>query len=64
VASFRRRNSNSIPLEVDSKQLIKPNDVADEFVKHFQSVYSSPCPVIFSSPLPSSEVLLLATVSY
>jgi hypothetical protein len=31
LASFRKRNSNSIQLEVDGKHLIKPNGVADEF---------------------------------
>jgi hypothetical protein len=57
------RNSNSIQLEVDGKHLIKPNDVADEFAKHFQSVYSNPCPIVFPTLLPSSECLPLASVS-
>jgi hypothetical protein len=63
VASFRKRNSNSIQLEVDGKHLIKPNDTAYEFSKHFQSVHHNPCPIIFPSPLSSSEFLLLASVS-
>jgi hypothetical protein len=63
VAFFRKRNSNSIQLEVNGKHLIQPNDVADEFSKHFQSVYNSPCPVVFPTLLSSLEFLTLAPVS-
>jgi hypothetical protein len=63
VASFRKRNSNSIQLEVDGKHLIKPNDVADEFSKHFQSVYDNPCPFVFPALLSSSEYLTSTSVS-
>jgi hypothetical protein len=63
MASFRKRNCNSIQLEVNGKHLIQPNDVADEFSKHFQSVYNSPCPVVFPTLLSSSEFLTLAPVS-
>ncbi|PNF20051.1 hypothetical protein B7P43_G05268 [Cryptotermes secundus] len=63
VASFRKRNSNSIQLEVDGKHLIEPNDVADEFSKHFQTVYHNPGPIVFPILLSSSEFLPLASVS-
>jgi hypothetical protein len=56
-------NYNSIQLEVDGNHLIRPVDVADEFCKHFKSVYNHPCPVVFSSQLSSSELLTLAPVS-
>jgi hypothetical protein len=52
-----------IQLEVDGKHLIQPNDVADEYSKHFQSVCNNPCPVVFPSLLSSSEFLTLAPVS-
>jgi hypothetical protein len=38
--------------------------VADEFCKHFQSVYNHPCPVVFPANLSSSELLTLAPVSH
>jgi hypothetical protein len=63
VASFRKINSNSIQLEVYGKHLIKPNDVADKLSKHFQSVYSNPCPNVLPTPLSSSEILHLVPVS-
>jgi hypothetical protein len=34
-------------LEVDGKHLIEPNDIADEFSKHFQTVYHNPGPIVF-----------------
>jgi hypothetical protein len=43
---------------------IEPADVADEFCKHFQSVYNHPCPVAFPTNLSSSGLLTLAPVSY
>jgi hypothetical protein len=64
VASFRKSNSNSIQLEVDGNHHIQPTDVANEFCKHFQSVYNHPCPVAFPTNLSSSELLTLAPVSY
>jgi hypothetical protein len=63
VALFRKRHSTYIQLEVDGKHLIKPNDVADEFSKLFQSVYNSPCPAVFPNFLSSSKLLSLAPVS-
>jgi hypothetical protein len=63
VASFRKRNSNSIQLEVDGKHLIQPHVIADEFSKHSQSVNNNPCPVVFPTLLSSSEFLTLASVS-
>ncbi|PNF20040.1 hypothetical protein B7P43_G05817 [Cryptotermes secundus] len=63
VASFRKRNSNSIQLEVDGKHLIEPHDIADEFSKHFQTVYHNPGPIVFPNLLSSSEFLPLASVS-
>jgi hypothetical protein len=63
VACFRKATFNSIQLEVDGKHLVKPNDVAEEFSKHFQSVYNDPCPVIFPILLSSSEFLPMAPVS-
>jgi hypothetical protein len=48
---------------VDGKHLIKPDDVADEFSKRFQSVYNNPCPAVFPTLLSSSEFLTLASVS-
>jgi hypothetical protein len=63
VASFRKRNSNSIQLEVDGNHLFKPHEVADEFSKHFQSVYNNPGPIVFPTTLSSSEFLPLASVS-
>jgi hypothetical protein len=53
VATFREINSNSIQLKVDGKHLIQPNDVADEFSKHLESVYNNPCPVVFPTILSS-----------
>jgi hypothetical protein len=63
VASIKKRNSNSIQLEVDGKHLIKPNDIAEEFSKHFQSVHHSPCSTVFPTLLYSSEFLPLTSVS-
>jgi hypothetical protein len=63
VASFRKRNSFSIQLEVDGNNLNKPNDVADKLSKHFQSVYSSPCPNVLPTLLSSFEFLPLSPVS-
>jgi hypothetical protein len=63
VASFRKINSTSLQLEVDSKHLIETCDVGDEFSKHFQSVYNNPCPVVFPTLSSSSEFLSLAPVS-
>jgi hypothetical protein len=63
MASSRKINSNSIQLEVDGKHLIKPNDDAYEFSKHFQSVNDNPCPTVFPTLLSSSEFLILASVS-
>jgi hypothetical protein len=54
VISFKKINSN---------YLIKRNDVADEFAKHFQSVYNSSYLIVFPALLPSSEDLSLALVS-
>jgi hypothetical protein len=47
VASFSERISTSIQLEADGKNLIETCDVADEFLRHFQSVYNNPGPVVF-----------------
>ncbi|PNF33582.1 hypothetical protein B7P43_G14684 [Cryptotermes secundus] len=63
VASFKKRNPNSIQLEVDGKHLIKPNDIDDEFSKHFQAVYHNPGPIVFPNLLSSSEFLPLASLS-
>jgi hypothetical protein len=63
VASFGKTTSNSVQLEVDDKHLIKPNDVTEEFSKHFQSVYNDPCSIVFPTLLSSSEILLIASVS-
>jgi hypothetical protein len=63
VVSFRKRNSTSIQLEVDGKQLIEPCEVAGEFSKHVQSVYNNTCPVVFPTLLSSSEFLSLPPVS-
>jgi Notch-like protein len=62
VPYIRKRNSNSIQLEVDGKHLIKPNDIAEEFSKHFQSVYHSRCPTVYPTLLSSSEFLPLTSV--
>jgi hypothetical protein len=63
VAYFRKISSSSIQLEADGKHLTEPCDVVDEFSKHFQSVYSYPCLVVFPTISPSSEFLPLAPVS-
>jgi hypothetical protein len=47
-------------LEVDGKHFLGPCDIADEFSKHFQSVYNYPCPVTFLTLSLSSEFLSLA----
>jgi hypothetical protein len=62
VATFRKIKCNFIRLEVDVKHLIKHYDVADEFSKHFQSVYNIPCPIAFPKLLSSSEFLPLVSV--
>jgi hypothetical protein len=49
VASFRKRNSIPIQLEVDGTLLAEPYKVADAFAKHFQSVYNTPCTGVFPS---------------
>jgi hypothetical protein len=58
-----RKKSTSIQLEADGKHYINPCDVAVELSKHFQTVYSNPCHVVFPAPLDSSEVLPLVPVS-
>jgi hypothetical protein len=63
VASYRKRNSTSVQLEVDGSHLAEPYNVADAFAKHFKSVYSTPCTGVFPSLLQSSEFLSLAPVS-
>jgi hypothetical protein len=64
VASFRKRNSTSIQFEIDGKHLIEPYDVAEEFSKHFQSVYNDLFPVVFPTLSSSSEFLSLFPLSY
>jgi hypothetical protein len=39
--SFKKRNSVSIQLEVDGKNLIENCDVAGEFKKYFQAVHNN-----------------------
>jgi hypothetical protein len=56
-------NCTSIQLEVGGKHLIEPCEVADEFSKHFQSVYNKPCLTVFPAFSSSSEFLSLAPVS-
>jgi hypothetical protein len=63
VASFRKRNSYSIQLEVDGKHIINPDDVAEEFANHFQSVYNGHCPTALPVLHQYPEVLPLASVS-
>jgi hypothetical protein len=63
VASFRKRNSTSIQLEVDGTHLAEPYNVADAFAKHFQSVYNTSCTGVFPSLSQSSEFLSLAPIS-
>jgi hypothetical protein len=63
VASFRKRNSTSIQLEVNIKHLIEPYGVADEFSKHFQPVYNNPCPGVFPTLSSFYNILSLAPVS-
>jgi hypothetical protein len=63
VVTFRTRNSISLQLEVGGKYLIEPIEVVDEFSKHSQSVYKSPCPVVFPTHSSSSEFYSLAPVS-
>jgi hypothetical protein len=62
VASFGKRNSASVPLEVGGEHLVESCVVADEFSNHFQSVYNNPCPVVFPTLSSSSEFLSLAPV--
>jgi hypothetical protein len=63
VTSFRKRDSTSIQLEVDSKNFLEHCEVAAEFSNHFQLVYNNPCPVVFPILSSSSESLSLAPVS-
>jgi hypothetical protein len=63
VASYRKRNSTSVQLEVDGTHLAEPCNVADAFAKYFQSVYNTPCTGVFPSLLQSSEFLSLAPIS-
>jgi hypothetical protein len=65
VASFKKINSTSIQLEVDGKPLMEPYSFANEFSKHFQSVYAynNPRPVVFPILLSSPEFLSLLSVS-
>jgi hypothetical protein len=63
MASYRKRNSTSIQLEVDGTHLAEPYNVADAFAKHFQSVYNTPCAGVFPSLSQSSEFLSLAPIS-
>jgi hypothetical protein len=57
-----KRISTSIQLEVEGKHLIEPC-VADEFSKHFQSVYNNHRPFVFPSILSCTEFLFLVPVS-
>jgi hypothetical protein len=61
VASCGTRNS-TVQFEVDAKHLIEPCDLAAQISKLFQSVYNSPCPVVFPIFSLSSAFLLLAPV--
>jgi hypothetical protein len=63
VASYRKRNSTSIQLEVDGTHLAEPYKVADAFAKHFQSVYNTLCTGVLPSLSQSSEFLSLALIS-
>jgi hypothetical protein len=63
VASYRKRNSTSVQLEVDGTHLAEPYNVADAFAKHFQSVYNTPCTGVFPSLSQSSEFFSLAPIS-
>jgi hypothetical protein len=63
VASYRKRNSTSIQLDVDCTHLAEPYKVADAFAKHFQPVYSTLCTGVFLSLSQSSEFASLALVS-
>jgi hypothetical protein len=50
-------------LEPDGEHLIESCDAADEFSKHFQSVYNNPWPVVVPTLSSYSEFLSLAPVS-
>jgi hypothetical protein len=63
VASFRKTNSPSIQLEVDSKHLIETCDVAGTYSNDFQSAYSNPCPVVFPTHSSSPKSLSIVLVS-
>jgi hypothetical protein len=63
VASYRKRYSTSIQLEVVGTHFAEPYKVADAFAKHFQSVFSTPSSGVFPSLSQSSEFLSLAPVS-
>jgi hypothetical protein len=45
VSQFRRR-TDLVHLDVGCVVLNKPRDIAEAFSKHFQSVYSSSCPLL------------------
>jgi hypothetical protein len=53
----------NIQIEVDGTHFAELYKVADAFVKHFQSVYSTPCTGVFSSLSESSKFLSLAPIS-
>jgi hypothetical protein len=63
VASFRKRSSTYIRLEVDGKHVVEPGEVAYESSKHFQSVYNNHCFQVPSTISSSSDLLTLAPVS-
>jgi hypothetical protein len=44
VPYFRKKNSNSVKLEINSKHLIETSDLADEFSKRFNQ-YTSILPI-------------------
>jgi hypothetical protein len=41
ISNFRKHRSGSIQVEVDHRDLVQPKAVADDFSKHFQSVYNT-----------------------
>jgi hypothetical protein len=63
VASYRKRNSTPIQLEVDGTHLAETYKVADAFAKHFQSVYNTPCTEIFPFLSQSSNFLSFTPIS-
>jgi hypothetical protein len=62
VASYRKKNSTSVLLEVNGTHLVEPCEVAEAFAKHFQSVFHTLCSWVFPSLPQSSEFLSLAPV--